>query len=46
MLALDFGLTKVHDRFFTPLFKAVRNGPDEETLLASLLEFMDSEAGQ
>jgi hypothetical protein len=42
MLALDFAQTKVHDRFFTPLFKTVRNGPDEEKLQASLLEFMDS----
>ena len=42
MLALDFGQAKVHDRFFAPLFSTVRNGPDEETLRASLLEFMDS----
>jgi hypothetical protein len=42
MLALDFGQAKVHDRFFAPLFKTVRNGPDGETLRASLLEFMNS----
>jgi len=42
MLALDFAMTRVHDRFFAPLFKAVRSGPSEETLRASLLEFMDS----
>ncbi|SIN70298.1 Protein phosphatase 2C [Singulisphaera sp. GP187] len=42
MLALDFGQAKVHDRFFTPLFKTVRNGPDEGILRTSLLEFMDS----
>ena len=42
MLALDFGQARVHDRFFAPLFRAVRNGPDGETLKASLLEFMDS----
>ncbi|MDB5352854.1 MAG: Protein phosphatase [Planctomycetota bacterium] len=42
MLALDFGQAKVHDRFFTPLFRTVRNGPDTEVLRASLLEFMDS----
>lgn len=42
MLALDFGQAKVHDRFFAPLFKTVRNGPDTELLHASLLEFMDS----
>ena len=42
MLALDFGQARVHDRFFAPLFRTVRNGPDEETLRASLLEFMDS----
>lgn len=42
MLALDFAQAKVHDRFFAPLFRAVRNGPNEETLRASLLEFMDS----
>ena len=42
MLALDFGQTRVHDRFFAPLFQAVKNGPDGEALKASLLEFMDS----
>lgn len=42
MLALDFGQAKVHEPFFAPLFAAVRNGPDEETLKQSLLEFMDS----
>jgi hypothetical protein len=42
MLALDFALTRVHDRFFAPLFQTVRNGPSEETLRASLLGFMDS----
>ena len=42
MLALDFAQARVHDRFFAPLFRTVRNGPDEETLRASLLEFMDS----
>lgn len=42
MLALDFGQAKVHDRFFAPLFRTVKNGQDEETLRASLLEFMDS----
>ena len=42
MLALDFGRVKVHDRFFTPLFRTLKNGPDEETLRTSLLEFMDS----
>ena len=33
---------QVHDRFFAPLFRTLQNGPDEETLRASLLEFMDS----
>jgi hypothetical protein len=42
MLALDFGQAKVHDRFFAPLFRTVKNGPDEGTLKALLLEFMDS----
>lgn len=42
MLALDIAGAKVHGRFFAPLFKAVRNGPDEAALQASLLEFMDS----
>jgi Protein phosphatase 2C len=42
MLALDFALARVHDRFFAPLFRTVRTGPDEETLRSSLLEFMDS----
>jgi hypothetical protein len=42
MLALDFALARVHDRFFAPLFRTVRNGPGEETLRESLMEFMDS----
>lgn len=42
MLALDFGRTRVHDRFFAPLFRTVKNGLDEEMLRTSLLEFMDS----
>lgn len=42
MLALDFAHAKVYDRFFAPLFNVVRNGPGEETLKRSLLEFMDS----
>ena len=42
MLALDFKAARVHDRFFEPLFRTVRNSPDEEALRTSLLEFMDS----
>jgi hypothetical protein len=42
MLALDFAQARVHGPFFAPLFRTVRSGPDEETLRASLLEFMDS----
>lgn len=42
MLALDVAGAKVHDRFFAPLFRTVRAGPDEEALTASLLAFMDS----
>lgn len=42
MLALDLGHAKVHDRFFTPMFQAVKNGSDEESLRASLLDFLDS----
>ncbi len=42
MLALNFGQSKVHDRFFAPLFRTVKNGPDEGTLRDSLLEFMGS----
>lgn len=42
MLALDFAGSKVHDRFFAPLFRTVRAGPDEQALTASLLAFMDS----
>lgn len=42
MLALDMAGAKVHDRFFTPLFKALRNGPNEAALQTSLLEFMGS----
>ncbi len=42
MLALDFTQAKVHGRFFAPLFKAVRDGPDTGMLQTSLLEFMNS----
>lgn len=42
MLALDFAQARVHSPFFAPLFRAVRNGPDEETLRASLIGFLDS----
>lgn len=42
MLALDFKGARVHDRFFEPLFRTVRNNPNEEALRASLLDFMDS----
>lgn len=42
MLALDFAQAKVHDRFFAPLFKTVRDSPDSEKLKTSLLQFMDS----
>jgi hypothetical protein len=42
MLALDFAEARVHGPFFAPLFRTVRDGPDEDTLRESLLEFMDS----
>lgn len=42
MLALDIAGAKVHDRFFAPLFKAVRNSLDDAALQNSLLEFMNS----
>lgn len=42
MLALDIAGAKVHDRFFAPLFKALRNGSDEAALQTSLLQFMGS----
>lgn len=42
MLALDFKAARVHDRFFEPLFRTVRNNPNDEALQSSLLEFMDS----
>ena len=42
MLALDFKGARVHDRFFEPLFRTVRNNPNEEALRNSLLDFMDS----
>ncbi|MBA4016471.1 MAG: protein phosphatase 2C domain-containing protein [Pirellula sp.] len=42
MLALDIAGAKVHDPFFAPLFKAVRNESDTAVLQTSLLEFMDS----
>ncbi len=42
MLALDFKGARVHDRFFEPLFRTVRNNANEEALRTSLLEFMDS----
>lgn len=41
-LALDFARERVHDRFFSPLFRTVRAGPAEDVLTASLLGFMDS----
>jgi hypothetical protein len=42
MLALDIAGAKVHDRFFAPLFKAMKSGADEPALKTSLLQFMDS----
>lgn len=42
MLALDIAGVKVHDRFFAPLFKTVRNGPDLAVLQTELLDFMGS----
>mgnify|MGYP001041622825 CR=1 FL=1 len=42
MLALDVAGARVHDRFFAPLFRTVRAGPDEEALTTSLVSFMDS----
>lgn len=42
MLALDITNTKVHDRFFIPLFQTVRNGADEESLQIALAEFLNS----
>jgi len=42
MLALDFSQSKAHDPFFAPLFRTVKNGPDEEVLRSALLDFMDS----
>lgn len=42
MLALDFKGARVHDRFFEPLFRTVRNNPNEAALRTSLLDFMDS----
>lgn len=42
LLALDIAGAKVHDRFFAPLFKALRNGTDQAALQTSLLEFMNS----
>jgi Protein phosphatase 2C len=43
MLALDFAAARVHDRFFTPMFRALHNGPDEAVLRSALLKFMDSQ---
>jgi hypothetical protein len=37
MLALDVAASKVHERFFTPLFETLRNGPTESELQISLL---------
>lgn len=42
MLALDIAGAKVHDPFFSPLFKTMRNGPDNAVLQNSLLAFMNS----
>jgi hypothetical protein len=42
MLALDIANATVYDRFFAPLFDAMRFGPDGCELKASLIAFMDS----
>ena len=42
MLALDIARVRVHDRFFEPIFKSMRNSQDEAALQSSLLEFMGS----
>jgi hypothetical protein len=42
MLALDFKESRVHDRFFEPLFRTIRSNTDEDSLQKSLLDFMDS----
>jgi hypothetical protein len=42
MLALDLAGAKVHERFFAPLFSALRNGPEEAMMQASLLAFLGS----
>ncbi len=42
MLALDMNESRVHERFFVPLFNALRNGPEAETLQPSLLAFLAS----
>lgn len=42
MLALDIAGAKVHDPFFAPLFRVVKNGPDVVALQSSLLEFLNS----
>ncbi len=42
MLALDIAGAKAHDRFFGPMFRALRDGPDQVVMQASLLEFLTS----
>ena len=42
MLALDIAGAKVHDRFFAPLFKTVKNGPNDAALQTALMDFMSS----
>lgn len=42
MLALDYRHANVHAPFFTPLFRTLRHGRDEEALQTSLRDFMDS----
>ncbi len=42
MFALDFAQRRVHGPFFAPKFRTVRNGPAEDMLRASLLEFLGS----
>ena len=42
MLALDYAATRAHGPFFSPLFRTIRDGPGEETLRASLRDYLNS----
>ena len=44
MLALDYAKRMVHEPFFRPLFKSLRDAPDPNELVEAMRHFLDSEA--